>query len=146
MSPNATSVQNDKQSLQYIVRSGLAGGIAGCVVCVLIFCCEAILLIQLARQRLSLHRWTELKYYSKHTILISRNMQVCIRSAWSQKIFMHLSSRIMERHITCWERHIQTQWAPGTVSRSFRYTLSCFPLRGHKVHGVRSTPRRECCK
>lgn len=32
MSPNAVSVPNDKQSLHYIVRSGLAGGIAGCVV------------------------------------------------------------------------------------------------------------------
>jgi len=32
MSPNA-SVRSDKQSLHYIVRSGLAGGIAGCVVC-----------------------------------------------------------------------------------------------------------------
>ncbi|KAF8971072.1 mitochondrial carrier domain-containing protein [Flammula alnicola] len=31
MSPNATSAQHDKQSLHYIVRSGLAGGIAGCV-------------------------------------------------------------------------------------------------------------------
>jgi len=32
MSPNAASAQKDKQSLHYIVRSGLAGGVAGCVV------------------------------------------------------------------------------------------------------------------
>lgn len=32
MSPNAASAQPDKQSLDYIIRSGVAGGIAGCVV------------------------------------------------------------------------------------------------------------------
>lgn len=32
MSPNAASPQTDTQSLHYIIRSGLAGGIAGCVV------------------------------------------------------------------------------------------------------------------
>ncbi|KAF6760186.1 mitochondrial carrier domain-containing protein [Ephemerocybe angulata] len=31
MSPNAASAPPDKQSLHYIIRSGLAGGIAGCV-------------------------------------------------------------------------------------------------------------------
>ncbi|KAF8995490.1 mitochondrial carrier domain-containing protein [Cyathus striatus] len=31
MSPNAAPAQQDKQSLHYIIRSGLAGGIAGCV-------------------------------------------------------------------------------------------------------------------
>ncbi|KAF9047388.1 mitochondrial carrier domain-containing protein [Panaeolus papilionaceus] len=31
MSPNDTDTKPDKQSLQYITRSGLAGGIAGCV-------------------------------------------------------------------------------------------------------------------
>jgi hypothetical protein len=32
MSPNAASAQPEKQSFHYIVRSGLAGGAAGCVV------------------------------------------------------------------------------------------------------------------
>ena len=32
MSPNAASTQPEKQSLDYIIRSGLAGGVAGCVV------------------------------------------------------------------------------------------------------------------
>jgi hypothetical protein len=32
MSPNAASAQPDKQSLQYIIRTGVAGGVAGCVV------------------------------------------------------------------------------------------------------------------
>lgn len=32
MSPNAAAAQRDKQSFNYIIRSGLAGGIAGCVV------------------------------------------------------------------------------------------------------------------
>ena len=32
MSPNAAPAKHDKQSLHFIVRSGLAGGIAGCVV------------------------------------------------------------------------------------------------------------------
>lgn len=32
MSSNVISARNDKQSLHYMVRSGLAGGIAGCVV------------------------------------------------------------------------------------------------------------------
>ena len=32
MSPNAASAQSEKQSFHYIVRSGLAGGVAGCVV------------------------------------------------------------------------------------------------------------------
>ncbi|KAF8160877.1 mitochondrial carrier domain-containing protein [Crassisporium funariophilum] len=31
MSPNAASAQSDKHSLHYIIRSGLAGGTAGCV-------------------------------------------------------------------------------------------------------------------
>lgn len=31
MSPNAASTQPEKQSLHYIIRSGLAGGVAGCV-------------------------------------------------------------------------------------------------------------------
>ena len=32
MSPNVPPSPRDKQSLHYIIRSGLAGGIAGCVV------------------------------------------------------------------------------------------------------------------
>lgn len=32
MSPNASAPPRDKQSLGYIVRSGIAGGVAGCVV------------------------------------------------------------------------------------------------------------------
>jgi len=32
MSPNASTPPRDKQSLDYILRSGIAGGVAGCVV------------------------------------------------------------------------------------------------------------------
>lgn len=32
MSPNAASAQPEKQSFHYIIRSGLAGGAAGCAV------------------------------------------------------------------------------------------------------------------
>lgn len=32
MTPNAASIQPEKKSFHYIVRSGLAGGVAGCVV------------------------------------------------------------------------------------------------------------------
>jgi len=32
MSSNASGLHRDKQSISYIARSGLAGGIAGCVV------------------------------------------------------------------------------------------------------------------
>lgn len=32
MSTGAASASSDKQSLHYIIRSGLAGGVAGCVV------------------------------------------------------------------------------------------------------------------
>lgn len=87
MSPNATSLRSDKQSLHYIVRSGMAGGIAGCVVCFsarLPPFYEAY--VQLARQRRLLHLLTESRYSFKHPILISKNMQVRIISTLTDRL------------------------------------------------------------
>ena len=46
MSLNVASARNDKQSLHSMVRSGLAGGIAGCVVSLPRALCDFIVLIE----------------------------------------------------------------------------------------------------
>lgn len=54
------SRRRDKQSLGYVARSGLAGGLAGCVVCARITVFETVhLTFRSARQKLQLHRLTE---------------------------------------------------------------------------------------
>jgi hypothetical protein len=86
MSPNVASPQTDTQSLHYIIRSGLAGGIAGCVV--------SRFSLSLSRsdpgyrQRPSLLLLTESKSSFKPPTQTFRNMQVCFSSAWWCDIYI----------------------------------------------------------
>ena len=78
MSPNA-STPRDKQSLGYIVRSGIAGGVAGCVVRTSGFQ-RRVSPMRLAHQdfalrpRRLLRRWTESRFSFKPRIQTSRSM------------------------------------------------------------------------
>ena len=75
-----TSNKQNRQSLHFVVRSGLAGGIAGCVVSPTRFTLQREIptgtLIHI-RQRLWLHHLIEWKYFFRHPIQIFKNTQAC---------------------------------------------------------------------
>ena len=69
----------DKRSLDYALRSGLAGGLAGCLVRTLLFlwyhlCSEGLCIF--GRQKRPSHLSTESRFFSKPLTPTSRNMQV----------------------------------------------------------------------
>lgn len=76
MSSNAARAHPDTHSLSYIARSGLAGGVAGCVVRPYHspYTCSSSDMLH--RQKQSLRRLTESRSYSRLPIQTIRNMQV----------------------------------------------------------------------
>ena len=75
-----TSNKQNRQSLHFVVRSGLAGGIAGCVVSPTRFTLQREIptgTLNHIRQRLWLHHLIEWKYFFRHPIQIFKNTQAC---------------------------------------------------------------------
>jgi hypothetical protein len=89
------STGRDTRSLQYVLRSGFAGGVAGCVVSFgsSQWLKSRLLMSMSHRPRLSLLLSTESRSYSKLPIRTFRNMQVC----HTPFRIMHYSSFVEEQ-------------------------------------------------
>lgn len=141
----------DRQSLNYLLRSGLAGGVAGCVVRLFLFPPAPthplidtlprsvlsptyhFLTALVFRRRRSSHPLTESRSSSRHPTPSSRSMQV--------RPFLYPTQRILLRRTQRWTR------CPGTWSGAFRAGSKIYRengirglLQGHSATLLRIAP------
>ena len=115
----------DKRSLDYILRTGLAGGLAGCAV------------------RAGGDRCRE-----EHADLLT-GQDHCRTSRPRQDPLPSLQSPICEIHwqlvrrIKCHARYQQSRWDKRFVPRPLSYSAAHLPIRGHQVPGIRTNTRRD---
>lgn len=114
----------DKRSLDYVLKSGLAGGLAGCAV---------------SRCRL---------FRLLHKTDFSTGQNYCRSPRSCQNTLSSLKPPICEIHrIMVWGHNSnagyqQGRWDTRTVSRPLCDPSSNFPLRGHQIPRLRADPRR----
>ena len=116
----------DKHSMNFVVRSGIAGGIAGCAVrdmiCTLLFHCSAQMLI---------HCWP-----------IGQNCRWSPRPGEDPLPGVESGIRqVFRLMVGPGERHARTESQRGvdmTLSRPFCHTSPHFPLRRHQVPCLRA--------
>jgi hypothetical protein len=127
MSPNA-SPPRDKQSLGYILRSGIAGGVAGCVVRLL---APAVKLSRCSAD-------------CTHTHTLGQDRRRTVRQ--SQDPLSSLQPglpevcRELERGVSRRFRDLQGGWRVGSLPRSLCDVDQGISLRCDQVHGIRPGP------
>jgi hypothetical protein len=106
--------ERNTKNLDYVTRSGLAGGLAGCMVrnIVVMVVAQIVreMLMAVCRQRPSLLHWTESRFCSKHGTLSLRNMlvgitiQICVYGQIASYLQV-LLFRYMDRSFQGWKRY-----------------------------------------
>lgn len=139
MSPNAAPAQHDKQSLNYIIRSGLAGGVAGCVVCLPTYLSLFGSSYVYDRQRqLSPHSIGS-RFSSKHQTQIFRSTLVCeglFGSFPASELAVDVHLRDLCGYIPRRTRYLQAVRPSGALSRSLRHSHPHLPVCSNQVHDI----------
>ena len=142
MSSDASKIKTTDQ----VIRSGIAGGVAGCVVCNSLLPTATgpadITALHLPRQRRSLRRSTVSRSSFRPRILNIRNMRVrpvlsCV--AFPSHSAAHPPTSVQRHMEWCfprWIANIQGFWGVRTLSRSFGDSLAYLPLRSRQIHGI----------
>lgn len=155
MSSHAST--HDKQSVHYIVRSGLAGGIAGCVVCTFLHslefaradgrvrCQAKTVVAPLDRVKILFQASNPefQKYagvYSSGKTANTRGLRVLTRCS------SLTPGRYLERILSRWCTDLSAEWIARPFPRTFRHSAPDIPICVHKVYGIRpSSPCEHSC-